>query len=160
MIVMEKRVIWLLIVTLASVMIAVDANCIDRDPTEANSTESTMDKVSNFFIEVGCTLRSGADKVKESVKNGYDYVKTKLDGLNTKNQTDTDTKPITAEQFSNYKDKITFREKDSIGLTTELTMITTTILPKLDDRIALTVPEMCQKGELKVDGKCRKQIKL
>lgn len=30
----------------------------------------------------------------------------------------------------------------------------------VDDRIALTAPDMCPKGEVRVDGKCRKQFKF
>lgn len=30
----------------------------------------------------------------------------------------------------------------------------------LDDRIALSAPEMCPKGEIKIDGKCRQEIQL
>lgn len=30
----------------------------------------------------------------------------------------------------------------------------------VDDRIALTAPDMCPRGEVRVDGKCRKQIKF
>lgn len=170
MLAVNKSGIFLVIVTLANVIFAVNAACVDR-PESGNSTESAVDKVSNFFMEVGCTIKSGAERVKERVESGYNYLKSKITPDDLKNST------LHNDVKSNIPndDRITFKDSPEDGLgeydsapveiSTEPTTSTasssseangTTVL--LDDRVALTAPEMCPEGEVKVNGKCRTPV--
>lgn len=170
---MNKSGIFLLIVTLVNVMFAVNAACVERPEATTNSTaESAVDKVSNFFMEVGCTLKSGAERVKERVESGYNYLKAKItpEDLKTNSTTLNDLK-----QSIPHDDRITFKDSPEDGLiehemaqvdiATELTTSTESSITevnnttvKIDDRVALSAPEMCPQGEVKVDGKCRKNV--
>lgn len=181
---MEKSVILLLVVVLACVLIKVDASCIDRDVKDHNSTESTVDKVSNFFMEVGCTLKSGAEKVKEKVESGYNYLKSKIDDSTHKNKTITENKTEINEHDSKAEPKeideskvateelplmddgrITFKDEDSeispIDIkTTELPKTTTSSnnnsTVELDNRTAIDTPSICPQGQERINGQCRK----
>lgn len=172
---MNKSGIILLIVTLANVMFAVNAACVERSEATNSTAESAVDKVSNFFMEVGCTLKSGAERVKERVESGYNYLKTKItpDDLKANSTTLNDLKPSIP-----HDDRITFKDSPEDGLieheiaqiaqveiATELTTSTESSITgvnntavTIDDRTALTAPEMCPQGEVKVDGKCRKNV--
>lgn len=174
---MNSSGIFLVIVTLANVMFAVNAGCVDR-PEAINSTaESAMDKVSNFFMEVGCTFRSGAEKVKERVESGYNYLKSKITPDEFKNST---TQNDVKANIPN-DDRITFKDSPEDGLieygmqptaeieTTTIEVASSTLSSingvnntgvTIDDRTALTAPEMCPQGEVKINGKCRKDIDL
>lgn len=234
---MEKSVIFLLILAMASVMITVNGACVDRELKDANATTTatTMEKVSKFFEEVGCTLKPFTEAVKNKVSSGYNYLKTKIDDSNSNNRTRIPEKGTNIENINSivmmsnndsndYKpidpDQIIFRENDpisnaatttvkfnaptysttngppntldanhettmnnhhsngdatlnfatttnfdttlkygtTIGLATELPTTTTDV--NLDDRIAISAPEMCPKGHVMVDKKCRREIKL
>lgn len=176
---MEKIAIFLLIGALASVLIAVDAACVERDIKDHNATETAVDKLSNFFMDVGCSIKSGAEKVKERVESGYNYLKSKIDDSDNRNKTSKEihieskpNKPIENKHDDEHKepneddllndDRITFKDQDSEispqDITTELPVNKT--LVSIDDRTALTAPEMCPQDEVKVDGKCRKNVDL
>lgn len=171
---MNKSGIFLLIVTLANVMFTVNAACVERLEATNSTAESAVDKVSNFFMEVGCTLKSGAERVKERVESGYNYLKAKItpEDLKANSTTLNDLKPSIPDD-----DRITFKDSPEDGLieqeveiaqveiATELTTSTVSSIPgvnntavTIDDRTALTAPEMCPQGEVKVDGKCRKNV--
>lgn len=177
---MNKRVSFLLFVAFASVLVTIDAGCIDRDVKEHNATETTVDKLSNFFVEVGCTLKSGAEKVKERVESGYNYLKSKIDDSTNSNKTMKETKPESdvhnlnvepksldvpkaaiEDQFYN-DDRITFKDSDETDnvpqeITTEA-VATTDV--SVDNRNALVAPVMCKEDEEMVDGKCREIVDL
>lgn len=162
MVAIDKTAIFLGIVIYACAMIAVDAACADRNEENNSTSDSTVDKVSNFFMEVGCTLKSGAERVKERVEHGYNYLKSKITSDEVKNATD-------APSTDSYKDdRITFRDDDASpsNLPTEQS---STILPdvsgnatgiEVGTRNALTAPEMCQDDEATIDGKCREVVQL
>lgn len=55
----------------------VNSGCTNRNEDAADGEESNSG-VSSFLHNVGCSLRSGVKKVKESVESGYKYLKTKV----------------------------------------------------------------------------------
>lgn len=221
---MEKHMIFSLLLALASVISTVNGACIDHEAKPNNANATTMDKVSRFFEDVGCTLSSEWSVVKSKVASGYNYLKEKIDDSNHHNKTTTPTKKGTSNENSNTMnnnrneiktvdpDQIIFRETDphmpnteapenfntnkpatnqrettsnqrettpsyhtnsnvdttsnfdttskygtTVPLASEPPMTTDVTV---DDRIALTAPDMCPKGEVRVNGKCRKEIKL
>lgn len=179
---MDKSAIFLLIVTLANVMIVANAACADRlDANSSNSTsDSTVDKMSNFFMEVGCTIKSGAEKVKEKFESGYNYIKSKVTPDEFKNATQSDVKPMNDGSLP-QDDRITFKDNPEDALNgnessppesspTEANTVVgatdvTITYPDVtaivvEDRTALDAPEMCSQGEVKTKGKCRKEIIL
>lgn len=173
---MTKLVSFLLVVAFASVLVTIEAaSCVDRNVKDHNATESTVDKLSNFFMEVGCTLKSGAEKVKERVESGYNYLKSKIDESTHSNNTTQDTKPkdnvhdlnvepkkvdvpkAAVENKVLDEDRITFKDSDETeNAPQEVTTVeieTTTVA--VDNRVAISAPEMCKEGEEMIDGKCR-----
>lgn len=150
-----KNTMIALIVVLASVYLTtqtVHAACTERP--DDNSTDGTaVDKVSNFFVEVGCTIKSGAERVKERVESGYNYLKSKITPEDMKNQT----------LASN--DQITFQEDELApggigGSVPSASPATFHELPGIDFRTALIAPEMCPPGQVRVDGSCRKDADI
>lgn len=170
---MNNSGIFLLVVTLANIMFVVNAACVERPEATNSTADSAVDKVSNFFMEVGCTLKSGAERVKERVESGYNYLKAKItpDDLKANSTTLNDLKPRIPDN-----DRITFKDSpedaliehgliEQVEIATELTTSTESSITgvnnttvTIDDRTALTAPEMCPQGEVKVDGKCRKNV--
>lgn len=174
---MEKSVIFLLVVAFASALIGVDAACVERVTKDNNSTESTVDKLSNFFMEVGCSLKSGAEKVKERVESGYNYLKSKIDDSPTNNKTTKDTTPeptkLTSENELDNKqkhpskdellnsDRITFKDDDIIDSSQDVTTAQTPTngtAVNVTNRTAINAPEICPQGEVMIDGKCRQNV--
>lgn len=139
------------------------AACVDRQNANATS-DSAMDKVSNFFVDIGCTLKSGADKVKERVESGYNYIKSKITPDDVKNATMTDNN-ITLAQSD---DRITFKDdqgsSDPEMSATEITITSTNDDnnpgTKLENRVALRAPEICPKGHSRIEGRCREVFDL
>lgn len=170
MISIEKNTMFVLIVVLASVCLTtttVNAACAERPNDNNNATsDSAVDKVSNFFVDIGCTIKTGAERVKERVESGYNYLKSKITPDDMKNQTmiDDNTAPGTDG------DRITFKEDDenaamggSLQATTPAAMHNPRNVPgKVDitDRTALIAPEFCAEGEVLVDSKCRKIVEI
>lgn len=160
MLVTGKMANLLLIVMIASVMATVNAACVERQQNANSTSENTMDKVSNFFVEVGCSIKSGAEKVKERVESGYNYLKSKITPDDVKNGTIADNKVPLAQK----DDRITF--KDEQGAANDQAMNSPdgeTSEPgsgepktiELIDRTAITAPEMCPKGYKRIDDMCR-----
>lgn len=146
-----KNTMFVLIVVLASAYLTtqtVNAACTERPP-DNTTADTAVDKVSNFFVEVGCTIKSGAERVKERVESGYNYLKSKITPDDMKNGT------LTAND-----DHITFQEDDaqgggiggSIPAATPVEFHETGVI---DFRTALIAPEMCPRGQVYVDGQCR-----
>lgn len=161
MIFVEKSTMLVLAVVLAGVCLTtttVSAACTERLADNNNSTsDSAVDKVSNFFVEVGCTIKSGAERVKERVESGYNYLKSKItpDDMN-KNQTMTDDKVSDG-------DRITFKEDDE-GMGASLQAATPAGIHNdknmaqkvtIADRTALSAPEFCAEGQVYINSKCR-----
>lgn len=162
MLFVEKTTMLVLVVVLASVCLTtttVSAACTERPADSNNSTsDSAVDKVSNFFVEVGCTIKSGAERVKERVESGYNYLKSKITPEDMKNQTMTDDKAD--------GDRITFKEDDesmggSVQAVTPAGIRNDKNMPEkveLADRTALNAPlnlEDCKEGQVRVNSKCR-----
>lgn len=161
----EKSTMFVLVVVLASVCFTtttVNAACAERAADNNNATDTAVDKVSNFFVEVGCTIKSGAERVKERVESGYNYLKSKITPEDMKNQTMTD------DALSTDGDRITFKEDDenaapgaggSLQATTPAAMRNEQNRAQkveIADRTALVAPEFCAEGEVLVNSKCRK----
>lgn len=149
-----KGTMFVLIVVLASAYLTtqtVNAACTER-PADNSTADTAVDKVSNFFVEVGCTFKSGAERIKERVESGYNYLKSKITPEDMKNQTLADGKTS--------DDRITFQEDElasggiggSVQTATPATFHET---PGIDFRTALIAPEMCPQGQVRVDGRCR-----
>lgn len=157
-----KNTMFVLIVVLASVCLTtttVNAACTERPADNSTTDNSAVDKVSNFFVEVGCTLKSGAERVKERVESGYNYLKSKITPDDMKNQTMMADGPSTPSD-----DRITFKDDDnpdnmelgaSLQITTPAGMFRRE--PLVVDRTALIAPEMCAEGEVRLHGKCRQR---
>lgn len=157
----KSTAIFLGVVIYASAMIAVDAACADRYEAD-NPSNSTVDKVSNFFMEVGCTLRSGAQRVKERVEHGYNYLKGKITSDEVKNGTSA------TARGSDQDDRITFRDDDG-SPSNSSSEEPSTVIPdvslnatgiEVGNRNALTAPETCKEDEAVIDGKCREVVQL
>lgn len=163
MFISRNTVIFFVIVTIASVTTTVSAACVDRQAANATS-DSTMDKVSNFFVDIGCTLKSGADKVKERVESGYNYIKSKITPDDVKNATMIDNKVPLAKS----DDRITFKDDQSSNdpemnaseITTTSTNDDNNPGTKLENRVALRAPEICPKGQSRIEGRCREVFSL
>lgn len=66
----------------------VDSGCTNRPNNNDDTTNTTLpndgdehSSVSEFFHNVGCSLRSGAKKVKESVESGINFVKSRVQSI-------------------------------------------------------------------------------
>lgn len=158
MLVTGKTANFLLIVTIASVMTTVNAACVERQQSTNSTSDSAVDKVSNFFVEVGCTIKSGAERVKERVESGYNYIKSKITPDDVKNGTISDNKVPLAQP----DDRITFKDEQGSANDQEAvnppeaSPVAMNPMPvELVDRTALTAPEMCHDGFKRIDGKCR-----
>lgn len=169
--------ILLVVVTLSNVLFAVNAGCVDR-PEATNTTETAADKVSNFFMEVGCTLKSGAEKVKERVESSYNYLKSKITPDEFKNSTHNDVKPPTDDRITfkdNPEDTMLGHEQSPPEMATELpvpisTSTSTATAPSvnganntivsIDDRATLVAPEMCKENEVKIKGVCQERVDI
>lgn len=159
MIFVEKTTMFVLVVVLASVCLTtttVSAACTERPADGNNATDSAVDKVSNFFVEVGCTIKSGAERVKERVESGYNYLKSKITPEDMKNQTMTDGEKADG-------DRITFKEDDesmggSVQAVTPAGIRNDKNMPQkveIADRTALSAPEFCAEGQVLINAKCR-----
>lgn len=162
MLAVTKNMTLISIVLLASACLTTvnAAACIER-PLDNNSTsDSAVDKVSNFFVEVGCTIKSGAERVKERVESSYNYLKSKITPEDMKNQTLADGQTTPAD------DRITFKEDEqpdnmAAGIGGSVQATTPAGVHKMPekfqvvDRTALIAPEMCAEGQVYINGKCR-----
>lgn len=73
------RIFWIcLSVAVLANVVEIDGACIQQPENHHPSNETTLDKVSDFFSDLGCSLKSGAGKVKDGVESGYNYLKTKI----------------------------------------------------------------------------------
>lgn len=146
---MGKVAILVLIVAYASAtLMVVNGNCVDRKATNSTS-ESAMDKVSNFFEEMGCTIKDGAGRVKEHIESGYNYLKEKMT-IDNKNQTTTEAPSSSGNQVAPE-----MGEKQAIeGIDPN----ENEELPASFMRSALVAPIMCPNGQVQVNGKCRQDI--
>lgn len=146
-------VIFSIIVVIACGTTTVDAACVDRENVNSTS-DSAMDKVSNFFVDIGCTIRSGADKVKERVESGYNYLKSKITPDDVKNATSIDN----VEQMVQTDDQMKIKDDTA----TKLPEITTASShdggKKVENRVAITAPQICPHGQIRLDGKCRTEL--
>lgn len=75
-----KIVSFVLVLVVASILNPVDGACTDRSNTDDKSAESDSiaSSVSNFFMEVGCSIKHGAKSVKDGVENGFKFIKSKV----------------------------------------------------------------------------------
>lgn len=147
-----KNTMFVLLVVLASAYLTtqtVNAACTDRPVDNSTVDASAVDKMSNFFVEVGCTIKSGAERVKERVESGYNYLKSKITPDDMKNGTLTGTND----------DHITFQEDDAAGGIGGSVPAAPPVefheTGAIDFRTALIAPEMCPQGQVHVNGKCR-----
>lgn len=165
----EKNTMFLVIVVVASVCLTatttVNAACTERPADGQNATDSAVDKVSNFFVEVGCTIKSGAERVKERVESGYNYLKSKITPDDMKNQTMTGDDKVTP---SDDGDRITFKEDDENNMALGIAVTPAGIhndknmqeKVEIADRTSLFAPEMCGEGEVRVNSKCRQKVEV
>lgn len=159
-----KNMMLVLIVVLASVCLTtttVNAACTERQADTNATSDSAVDKVSNFFVEVGCTIKSGADRVKERVESGYNYLKSKITPDDMKNQT-----MMADDKLTTSDDRITFKE-DEENMAAGISAVTPAGMHKnspekvvIVDRTALIAPEMCPQGLILVNSKCRQDADL
>lgn len=54
----------------------VDGGCVNR--SDGDDSDEEHSSVSDFFHNVGCSIRSGAKKVKDGVETGYNFIKDKV----------------------------------------------------------------------------------
>lgn len=157
----KKNMMFVLVVVLASVCLTttkVNAACTER-PADNSTSDSAADKVSNFFVEVGCTIKSGAERVKERVESGYNYLKSKMTPEDMKNnQTMADGPSTPSDDRITFKDD-EFPENMAPGMGGSLHVTTPAGVYKrrleVVDRTALIAPEMCPEGHVLLNGKCR-----
>lgn len=153
------------------------------DQIKPNESDSVATSVSNFFTDVGCTLQSGAKTVKERVQSGYQFLKQKItnDNSETTNPIEINNKPNGQpddyghpriplapeeykfiEQLPNVplapeEDRIVFNGPIETSTQQIQPIVPTTPAAfSLDDRIALTAPTICRKGERLENDRCRK----
>lgn len=82
---MQKINLLLLCALVFSAMVTkpVNSGCATRSEgaEKGAADEEEQSGVSDFLHNFGCSLRSGAKKVKDSVESGYNYLKTKVQTL-------------------------------------------------------------------------------
>lgn len=114
---MQKINLLLLCALLLSVMVArpVNSGCVTRNEgaEKGAADEEEQGSVSDFLHNFGCSLRSGAKKVKDSVESGYNFLKSKVQTLTddeaddkSKNKNDNDevqAEVLEDDQFGNAK---------------------------------------------------------
>lgn len=136
-----KIVIVVLTFAFASVTM-VNAACVERP--ETNSTHTAMDKVSDFFSDVGCTIKSGAGRVKDSVENGFNYIKSKITPDDAEHPlTESQTMPT---DLGDRMERLTSSRVHEDVMRSKR---------YLTSDSALFAPEMCAAGQVMIDGKCR-----
>lgn len=174
---MRKLTIFLLII-IALAHSLIEGACTDRTDTAStdqfkpNETDSVSTSVSNFFTDFGCSIKSGAKTIKERVQSSYQFLKQKI----TNDESVTNPTEINNGQqsndFNSYpkvplapEEKRSIDQLSTVPLTPEedrivfngpIETFTTPAQISLDDRIALTAPTICRKGERLDNGSCRK----
>lgn len=158
--------IFLLVGLLAFLANEVNCGCAERTgpDNDENSGNDDESSVSNFFSNIGCSIKSGAKKVKESVEDGYKFIKTKLSSSDEETQnTDKKEEQLESSHSMNAASngQIVFEDDQIVS---EVTPIQTESISEnktmvLDDRASLTAPENCaDAGYLRTsEGNCVKQ---
>lgn len=164
---MRKITICFLIIALTHSL--TEGACTERtdtastDQIKPNESDSVSTSVSNFFTDIGCNIKSGAKSVKERVQSSYQFLKQKI----TNDESVTNPTEINNGQHDDLNSNPNLAQLDQIPkvpLAPEEDRIvfdgpidtTTPAGATIDDRISLTAPTICQKGE-RLDGdRCRK----
>lgn len=172
---MRKLTIFLLIIALTHSL--TEGACTERtdtastDQVKPNESDSVSTSVSNFFADVGCTIKSGAKAVKERVQSGYHFLKQKVtndDGVTNPTEINDNHNGQPLNDFNSYSNIPLAPEENKfidqlpkVPLAPEDDRIvfngpieTSTIA--VDDRISLTAPTICRKGERLENDRCRK----
>lgn len=87
------KVFILCAVLVAIVTKTVEGGCANR--SDGDDTDQEHSSVSDFFHNVGCSIRSGAKKVKDGVETGYNFIKDKVKSV--ADGDDDDEKEVQAE---------------------------------------------------------------
>lgn len=75
------------VLLVAVLIVSVHSGCVERDRREtiSESKSNIGSGITGFFSNLRCEIQNGARQVKETVEDGYNYVKQKL---STNNETD------------------------------------------------------------------------
>lgn len=162
---------------LTALVVSVNSGCVvreRRETTSKNSTTSIGSDISNFFTNLRCNIQNGAQKAKETVEGGYNYVKKRFssDNANCENcENDNDNMNGNGATIEN-SDRIVFMNDDEEDITykqirkympisnvSEMSTIPAHEPMKngnvtIGDRNALSAPIVCPKGQRLVDQKC------
>lgn len=179
---MRKLIVFLFIIALIIINCnsLTEGACTERtdtastDQIKPNESDSVSTSVSNFFTDVGCSIRSGAKAVKERVQSGYRFIKQKITNDDrvtnpTEMNNNHNGQPV---DFNSYYPNIPLAPEEykyidpvsKVPLAPEDDRIvfngpieTSTLAQfSLDDRIALTAPTICRKGERFDNNRCKK----
>lgn len=136
---MDKTILFVLMLAFLSLQNTVNGAC-NNEHSDTNSTNSSaMEKVSVFFLDIGCSIKSGANRVRDKIESGFNYVKNKI----TPDENDLSvTETIAAVD-------------DQIGEAERLVAPKTNTDKDAAPESMIQAPEMCPPGQVFVQGKCR-----
>lgn len=72
-----------LLVSVGVLLMVAPASVRGDSGCEGENNNGESGKVADFFHKVGCGLKTGAKQITESVKDGYKYVKGKIQDINS-----------------------------------------------------------------------------
>lgn len=168
-IIMRKLTIFLLIIALTHSL--TEGACTERtdtvtstDQLKPNESESVSTSVSNFFTDVGCSIKSGAKAVKERVQSGYQFIRRKIENDDSATNPTEHNNNGRQDNFNSKEESKFIDNHPQVPLAPFDDQIvfdgpiqtTTPVGFSLDDRVALTAPTICRKGERLVNDRCRK----
>lgn len=144
----------LLIVVLMCLTASVHCGCVDRsDPNYETAKQTDGSSISDFLTNIGCSIQSGAKRVKDGVEGGYKYLKDKIttagDETSARDREHRPSEP-NADAVIEGQGEIYKHIRDSVPLVSKKPNVT------LDDRNAIAAPIACppnQKYE-KATEKC------
>lgn len=79
----RNGVSWLFLLVSVGVLLMVAPASVRGDSDCEGENNNGDSKVADFFHKVGCGLKTGAKQITESVKDGYKYVKGKIQDINS-----------------------------------------------------------------------------
>lgn len=144
---MTEGVHFLLVVVISSVLITIDASCIDRKVKVDNFTESIGDELSKIFMEMGSNLKS---LIIENTKSSKMIEDTKFE--DDLCNTNIESKGIDAPKAA-VEDR-----DDETEIEPQVTTEMGTTMISVDNHALSNVlvgPEICKKHEEFIAGECR-----
>lgn len=145
----------LLIMLLMCFVINIECACLDRDdPNYETAKQTDSSTFSDLITNIGCSIQSGAKRVKDGVEGGYKYIKDKISTtMDESNARDHEHRPINpaGDAVIEGNGEIYKHIRESVPLVTKPNVT-------IDDRNAITAPIACPPYTKYVNGICEKVI--